>query len=415
MARRRIPVYELQIGMYVAKLDVSWFRSPFLRHAFLIEEPTQIDRLVRAGIHTVEIDPERSITIDQTNESPELPSDSVRQSEQVPALIPKPLKPLAQLNEEHAQALLAKKQLDEAVHSLYRTIAQTGTVQPEQAAEAVQEITIVARTLPNSALFMALTQNRGGDASLTQHALATCTLSLMLGQAFHVNPLELQELATAALLHDIGLLQIPQALINRAHVTSPPLSELERRKFRAHPRLGVDTLKQQRGFDASVLHLVGHHHPAYTVDGTLGPPPSRSLVDRTCILALVDKYDELITGFGGASPYSPQQAIQRLYIDAGHCGLNQNILAHFISTVGIYPVHSHVKLNTNETAVVTALNARKLHQPVVTITHDAEGRECQEPIVIDLAHQEGQDHPRAIAIVLDDHVLSESVKISRAA
>ncbi|MBI3356316.1 MAG: DUF3391 domain-containing protein, partial [Nitrospirae bacterium] len=26
------PHHELQIGMYVAKLDLSWFRSPFLRH-----------------------------------------------------------------------------------------------------------------------------------------------------------------------------------------------------------------------------------------------------------------------------------------------------------------------------------------------------------------------------------------------
>jgi HD-GYP domain-containing protein (c-di-GMP phosphodiesterase class II) len=262
---------------------------------------------------------------------------------------------------------------------------------------------------------MALSQHRGGDASLSQHALATCTLSLMLGQAFHLNPLELQELATAALLHDIGLLQIPPALISRAHVTSPPLSEIERRKFRSHPRLSVEALERQGGFNQSVLHLVWHHHPAYTVNSTLGPSPSQSILDRTGILVLADTYDELLTGFGGASPYGPQQAIQRLYIDASQCGLNRNILAQFISTVGIYPVHSHVKLNTNETAVVTALNANKLHQPVVTITHDSEGIELPEPIAVDLAHQADQQHPRSIALVLDDRALPTSPRISRAA
>ena len=415
MATRRLPVYELQVGMYVAKLDLSWFRSPFLRHTFLIEDPAQIARLVRAGVHTVEIDPERSIAVNPTDEFPEHPSDIIRQSEQVPALFPKHIKPLAQLNEEHAQALLAKKQLDEAVHALYTSITETGTVRPDQATEAVQEITIVARTLLNSALFMALSQHRGGDSSLSQHALATCTLALMLGQTYHLNPLELQELATAALLHDIGLLQIPPRLISRAFVTSPPLSELERRKFRTHPRLSVEALERQGGFDASILHLVGHHHPAYTVDSSQGLSLSRSLLDRTGILVLVDKYDELLTGFGGASPYGPQQAIQRLYIDARQGELNQNILAQFIAAVGIYPVHSRVKLNTNETAVVTGLNAEKLHQPIVTITHDAEGRERQEPLVVDLARQEDQNHPRAIALVLDDQPIPEAARISRAA
>ncbi|MDH5668277.1 MAG: DUF3391 domain-containing protein [Nitrospira sp.] len=415
MATKQIPVHELQVGMYVTKLDVSWIRSPFLRHSFRIEQTAQIERLVRTGVQTVEIDPDQSITIGQAEDSRNTDLHTDRQSQQVQILAPKQIKPLAQLNEEHAQAVLAKKQLDRAVHSLYTAIAQTGTVHPEQAAEAVQEITIVARTLPNSALFMALSQHRGGDASLTQHALSTCTLALMLGQALRLNPLELQELATAALLHDIGLLQVPTSIIHRAHATSPPLSEDERRQFRAHSRFGVDTLKQQGGFDTTIPYLIEHHHPADTIDTVIGATPPQSLLDRTGILALADKYDELITGFGGATPYGPQQAIQRLYIDAQRYGLNKNILAQFISIVGIYPVHSHVKLNTNETAVVTALNVRKLHQPIVTITHNTEGTECREPLIIDLAHQEDQDHHRAIALVLDDRALPEPFQLPHAA
>jgi len=162
MATKQIPVHELQTGMYVTKLEVSWIRSPFLRHSFRIEQTSQIERLVRTGVQTVEIDPDRSITISQAEDFRNTDLHTDRQSKQVQTLAPKQIKPLARLNEEYAQAVLAKKQLDQAVHSLYTAIAQTGTVHPEQAAEAVQEITIVARTLPNSALFMALTQHRGG-------------------------------------------------------------------------------------------------------------------------------------------------------------------------------------------------------------------------------------------------------------
>ena len=62
-------------------------------------------------------------------------------------------KSLAQLNEEYAQAKLAKQQMDHAVQSVFTTITKTGTVNPQQAAEAVQEITIAMRTLTDSAHF----------------------------------------------------------------------------------------------------------------------------------------------------------------------------------------------------------------------------------------------------------------------
>ena len=61
MATTRIPVHDLQIGMYVARLDLSWFRSPLLRHSFLIEHPSQIEKLVRAGAKMVNIDLDKGI------------------------------------------------------------------------------------------------------------------------------------------------------------------------------------------------------------------------------------------------------------------------------------------------------------------------------------------------------------------
>ena len=100
MATTRVPVSELQIGMYVAHLDLSWFRSPFLRHSFLIEQPSQIDKLVRAGVKMVDIDLDRGITApshhatDITQAAPTTaPTSSMKHS-----------KPLAQLNEEWLNA-----------------------------------------------------------------------------------------------------------------------------------------------------------------------------------------------------------------------------------------------------------------------------------------------------------------------
>ena len=396
MATTRIPVRNLQIGMYVARLDLSWFRSPLLRHSFLIEHPSQIEKLVRAGVKVVDIDLDRGIAFQPHQVSGTTPSGT----EAAPTWnIKKQSKPLAQLNEEYVQAKLAKQQMDQAVQSVFATIAKTGAVNPQQAVEAVQEITIAMRTLTDSAIFMALSQNRAGDSTLSRHALATCTLSLVLGQAFQLNPLELQELATAALLHDIGLLQLRPAVIRQAHGTSG-LSKADQHELETHPRRAVLMLERQGRIEGAILHLIANHH--VYLDDSGYPKESRGQFtsDRIRILMVVDRYDELITGFGGTSPLTPHHTFQCLYQEARQGKIDQRILSSFIARVGIYPVHSHVRLNTQELAVVTELNQEKLHQPIVTITHQPGGTEYVTPLVVDLAQQTDEPRTRTIEAII---------------
>ena len=396
MATTRITVSELQIGMYVARLDLSWFRSPLLRHSFLIEHPSQIEKLVRAGVKMVDIDLDRGIA-----SQPHQVTDTMHAATEAPPTwsMKKQFKPLAQLNEEYVQARLAKQQMDQAVQSVFTTITKTGTVNPQQAAEAVQEITIAMRTLTDSAIFMAVSQNRAGDSTLSRHALATCTLSLVVGQAFQFNPLELQELATAALLHDIGLLQIRPAVVR--HVRGPSdLPHTDRQELETHPRRAVLMLEQQGRIGAAILHLIADHH--VYLDDSGYPKESRGQFtsDRTRILMVVDRYDELITGFGGTSPLTPHQTFQCLYQEARQGKLDRRIVSSFIARVGIYPVHSHVRLNTQELAVVTELNQERLHLPIVTITHQPGGTEYVTPLVVDLAHQTDETRTRAIETII---------------
>ncbi|MBS0181621.1 MAG: DUF3391 domain-containing protein [Nitrospira sp.] len=396
MATIRIPVRDLQIGMYVARLDLSWFRSPLLRHSFLIERSSQIEKLVRAGVKVVDIDLDRGMA-----SQPHQVSDTTHSAtETAPTWsIKKQSKTLAQLNEEYIQAKLAKQQMDQAVQSVFTTISKTGTVNHQQAAEALQEITIAMRTLTDSAIFMALSQNRAGDSTLSRHALATCTLSLVLGQVYQFNPLELQELATAALLHDIGLLQLRPAIVRQAYTTSG-LSKADQQELKTHPRRAVLILERQGRIESAILHLIANHH--VYLDDSGYPKESRGQFtsDRTRILMVVDRYDELITGFGGTSPLTPHHTFQCLYQEAQQGKIDQRVLSSFIARVGIYPVHSHVRLNTQELAVVTELNQEKLHQPIVTITHQPGGTEYVTPLVVDLAQQADEPRTRAIEAII---------------
>src|SRR5262245_54940709 len=61
--RKRIPITQLRVGMYVAGMDCSWFRTPFLKHRFLVQSVAQIERLQRSNIHAVDIDPSRGLDV----------------------------------------------------------------------------------------------------------------------------------------------------------------------------------------------------------------------------------------------------------------------------------------------------------------------------------------------------------------
>ena len=56
MPIKKINIKQLEVGMYIIGLDISWIRSPFLKHSRLIEKSKDIQLLIQAGVKEVTID-----------------------------------------------------------------------------------------------------------------------------------------------------------------------------------------------------------------------------------------------------------------------------------------------------------------------------------------------------------------------
>ena len=372
MAYRRIPLSALRVGMYVARLDRSWFRTPLLLFSFHVKTARQIEKLRRYGIKEVEIDPSRGADVAEETDSPA----TVEESDDAPARQTPRVNEITSLEtllQDLAMAREARQRLEQSIRSTFSTIATTGVVQLEETRRISIEVISVAQTLPKPALLMAFGHEREEDPFLSQHALAVSGFSMILAHAADFDLLRLQTLVTGALLHDIGLLQLPTDLRRRCHETSGPLSFRQQQLYRSHPRLAAMALQRQGSFSPSICQMVADHHALLDNTGFPAETPGAYTTDMTRLLMVADRYDELLTGFGGASPLTMHQALQRLYEEGQAGKYDMRYLALFVTVLGIYPVYSCVKLNTSERAVVTVINSRKLHQPIVTITHDAEG------------------------------------------
>ena len=58
MELKQIPVDELQLGMYVSKLDRPWTETPFVFQGFILRSQKQIDVMKQFCAH-VFVDPEK--------------------------------------------------------------------------------------------------------------------------------------------------------------------------------------------------------------------------------------------------------------------------------------------------------------------------------------------------------------------
>ncbi|MCE5264750.1 MAG: DUF3391 domain-containing protein, partial [Deltaproteobacteria bacterium] len=64
-ALKKIAVRDLRLGMYI-HIPLSWDAHPFLRNKFLVDSPSQIRKIVDAGITELLIDPKKSKTLPES-------------------------------------------------------------------------------------------------------------------------------------------------------------------------------------------------------------------------------------------------------------------------------------------------------------------------------------------------------------
>ena len=179
-------------------------------------------------------------------------------------------------------------------------------------------------------------------------------------------------------------------------------------------RLPITNLKAFIRFTTAMAaparQVAAEHHVTPDGQGYPSETSAGSTAEASRIVAIADRYDELLTGFGGLRPLPSHAAIQQLFKEGEFGRLDPGLVSLFIKLVGIYPVYSFVELNTKERGMITTINPATLHQPIVALTYDETGSPYRHPLMIDLANQ---DQPSTRSI---DHVItSESGEASRAA
>ena len=60
---KKISVNDLQVGMFIVNLGISWIRHPFFRNQLKVNSEKQIEKLKKHNISEVYIDPDRGTDV----------------------------------------------------------------------------------------------------------------------------------------------------------------------------------------------------------------------------------------------------------------------------------------------------------------------------------------------------------------
>jgi hypothetical protein len=151
------------------------------------------------------------------------------------------------------------------------------------------------------------------DTSTREHTRRVAQLSVQVGQELGLRGARLRGLAVAALLHDVGKLQVPDSILCKAG----PLSSAEFAVIKRHPGDGAALLGHIGGF-AEELPLVRGHHER--LDGSGYPDGLRGdeLSLEVRILGVCDVYDALTSERVYRHSMAQSQAIAILEQGRGH-------------------------------------------------------------------------------------------------
>ena len=198
------------------------------------------------------------------------------------------------------------------------------------------------------------------------------------------SPGPLHELALAALLHDIGLLMIPQDLIAR----KGNLSAEEAAIYREHANWGYAIL-QQSTLPDSVAHVAQEHHEH--ADGTGFPQQltTDSLHPFSRIVAAVNAYENFCANSadtGGSKAYLAYESIT-----AGTGALyDLKVAKALLARLSMYPPGSLVELTNGFIGVVVSASQAMPHRPRLKILANADESPVENSFILDLVDLEHQ-------------------------
>lgn len=314
--QKRISRHQVRLGMFIERIEGDWLNHPFWTRRFLLTEFQDLQKLMASDV--------RAVVIDESLGVAALPPPTAHGHE--PARDAPHAEPARPQTAEAAWAEREMRQCRQAVGQLLAEARMGNGVNTKRSARIVDGITDALSRNPTALL--AITRLKSVDAYTHLHSIAVSALMIHFGRHLGLPAAEVALLGQAGLLHDIGKMRLPPAVLTKTSGLTP----LELEQIREHPRAGHAILTCQSGVPDLVLDVCLHHHEK--LDGTGYPDRigGEAIGRAVRISSICDVYDAVTSLRPYKKPWRPRDALRQMASWHGH--FDPELLAQFADCMG---------------------------------------------------------------------------------
>lgn len=382
---KKIPVNELKLGMFIHDLHSSWINHPFWKSSFLLTEEDELDKLINCGIKTVSIDLSQSKLPVKPDSSatliPHSPNSSGIANSQ--KLYQTPSSTSVSLREELKQARKTCSLAMQEVTSMFAQVRMGKAISASGANETVRQIRASVARHPQA--LISLARLKDADTYTYMHSVAVSALMIALAKELDLDEELVEYAGRAGLLHDIGKMKVPDKILNKPD----KLTSEEFAVIRKHPELGAELLQSMKAIPAPVIEACLHHHEKVDGSGYPGRQKENDISLLSRMAAICDVYDAITSDRPYKKGWGPAESIHRMASWKGH--FDKRIFQAFVKTVGIYPIGSLVRLQSEHLAVVVEQNEDSLVSPVIKVFFSLRSGLPIKPRTVNLASKGHND------------------------
>lgn len=141
-----------------------------------------------------------------------------------------------------------------------------------------------------------------------KHSLNVCLLATKLAEAMKLDEETISEITIAALMHDIGIVQLPEGSINLFKKSKTEMNHEEKKLYKDHIDITNRMIGEKPYISPKVIDLITYHEEVLSGNG---PFKLTKLTPAIECLSLVNTYDKKILTSG----VTPKEGLKQMMVD----------------------------------------------------------------------------------------------------
>ena len=224
---------------------------------------------------------------------------------------------------------------------------------------------------------MALTALKRYDNYTFTHMVNVSVLSMAQARSLNVEGAMLREFGLAALMHDIGKVNTPLEVLNKPD----RLTKEEFDVMKRHVVDGAHILRRTPGMPALASIVAFEHHLKKDFSGYPENVGARNLNLCTMVVTIADVFDALRSNRVYREGL-PSERIRSIMLQQESPAYDATLLRRFVNLVGLYPVGTLVRLESEEVGVVMKEHPADPFRPQVKLLLDRNGAVLEQQTLV---------------------------------